>query len=157
MTDVVATGLSPRARWLIGGGAAVATGAAAIVAFMVLSARPVPEALKYVPGDSGAVAELRLDLPGDQLQHVGNLLAHFPGFKDQSTLPAKIDESLDRLVGAVTNGQQTHTARLKPWLAGPTFVGVGAPSAAASGSPPPPTPVATPIGSAAGGSMVGLG
>src|SRR5215213_3398457 len=76
-----AGGMGGRTRWLIGGGAAVGVVIAAVAAYLVLSSRPVPEALRYIPADSTAVAELRLDLPGDQLQHVGNLLAHFPGFK----------------------------------------------------------------------------
>jgi len=130
-----AGGMAAKTRWLIGGGAAVGAIVAAVAAYLVLSARPVPEALTYVPGDSVVVAELRLDLPGDQLQHIGNLLAHFPGFKDQSTLPAKIDETLNRLVGAASNGSVDYQKNLKPWISGPTFVGVGPQVAGSAASP----------------------
>src|SRR5512140_3174028 len=116
--------MTAQARWLIGGAVAAGAVVVAIGAALLLSSRPVPEALKYVPGNAAIVAELRLDLPGDQLQRVGNLLAHFPGFKDQSTLGSKLDETLDRLVKAASNGTSDYTTKLKPWLAGPTFVGV---------------------------------
>lgn len=122
--------MTARKRWLIGGAAVLGAIAIVIVAYTVLSARPVPEALKYVPANSVAVAELRLDLPGDQLSRLGNLLAHFPGFQDQSTLAAKIDQSLDRLVRNASGGSVDYSTRLKPWLAGPAFVAVLPPAAA---------------------------
>src|SRR4051794_967687 len=75
-----------RRRWIAGGAVAVAAVAATAAAVFVLGSRPTPEALRYIPGDSSVVVELRFDVPGDQLQKVGNLLAHFPGFKDQSSL-----------------------------------------------------------------------
>src|SRR3954469_11340591 len=149
-----AGGMAVRTRWLIGGGAAVVVIVAAVGAYLALSARPVPEALTYIPGDSAVVAELRLDLPGDQLQRVGNLLAHFPGFKDQSTLPAKIDETLNRLVGSVSNGSLDYQKSLKPWISGPTFVGVAATGAASSASPAPATPAP---GSSGKPDLAGLG
>ncbi|MBI3751043.1 MAG: DUF3352 domain-containing protein [Chloroflexi bacterium] len=126
--------MTARTRWLIGGGVAAGAVVVAIAAALLLSSRPVPEALKYVPGNAVVVAELRLDLPGDQLQKVGNLLAHFPGFADQSTLGAKLDETLDRLAKGVTNGSVDYATKLKPWLAGPTFVGILAGGSGAGGS-----------------------
>ena len=124
-------------RWLIAGGVAVLAIAAVIAGVMLLGSRPVPEALRYIPADSVVVAELRLDLPGDQLEKVGNLLAHFPGFKDQASLPQKLDEALGRLVQGATSGGADYEADVKPWLAGPLFFGVrptsaGAQSGAAS-------------------------
>jgi len=112
-----------RARWAIGLGVAALAAIVAIGAVLVLGAHPAPEALKYIPADSAFVVEIRPDLPGDQLQKVGNLLAHFPGFKDQSTLADKLDESLSRLVGQGTNGKVDYRADLKPWLSGPAFFG----------------------------------
>jgi hypothetical protein len=134
-------GLAMRTRWLIGGGVAAVAVVAAVGAALVLSARPVPEAEKYIPGNAVIVGELRLDLPGDQFQKVGNLLAHFPGFADQSTLSAKLDESLDRLAKGATNGTTDYTTNLKPWLTGPTFVGIlpGAATGEAGGTSPAPT------------------
>jgi uncharacterized protein DUF3352 len=110
-----------RLRWAVGLGVAGLAIAVAIAAFIILGSRPAPEALKYIPADAAMVVEIRPDLPGDQLQKLGNLLAHFPGFKDQSTLPDKLDESLSRLVGGATNGKVDYRADLKPWLSGPAF------------------------------------
>ncbi len=129
---------SSRARWIVGLGVAGLAIAIGLVAFLLLSARPTPEALRYIPGDSAVVAEVRLDLPGDQMQRVGNLLAHFPGFQDQSTLPAKIDESLSQLVGMAAGGSLDFRTDLKPWLNGPTFIAVDgdAGNVAEADSPP---------------------
>ena len=129
--------MTARTRWLLGGGVAAAALAVVSGTIILLGGRPVPEALRYVPANSVVVAELRLDLPGDQFQKVGNLLAHFPGFADQSTLGPKLDEALDRLSGDASNGSVTYTANLKPWLAGPTFVGILGSTAAALPSPGP--------------------
>jgi Protein of unknown function (DUF3352) len=124
---------SSRTRWAIGLGVAGLAIAVAIAAFIVLGSRPAPEALKYIPSDAAVVAEVRMDLPGDQLQKLGNLLAHFPGFKDQSTLTDKIDESISRLVGQESNGSVDYRTDLKPWLSGPVFAGMWLPSGGDAG------------------------
>jgi len=140
-TAPVAAVRSNRGRWLAGLGVAGVAVAAAIVAVVVLAGRPTPEALRYIPADSAVVGEARFDLPGDQMEALGNLLAHFPGFKDQSTLPDKIDESLSRLVDRLNAGSGSaapgasgvpsataegldYRTDLKPWLSGPVFVGI---------------------------------
>jgi uncharacterized protein DUF3352 len=134
--SVSGSGAGPnRARWAIGLGVVALAAILAIGAFIVLGAHPAPEALKYIPADSALVVEIRPDLPGDQLQKVGNLLAHFPGFKDQSTLADKLDESLSRLVGQGTNGNVDYRADLKPWLSGPAFFAFR-PSAGTSATDP---------------------
>jgi len=115
-----------RRRWLLGGGIAVAAVAVGIWAILILSARPLPEALRYLPGDSVIVVELRPELPGDQRAHLGNLLAHFPGFADQSSLSEKLDEVLARLVNAASNGGLDYATRVKPLLAGPLVMAMGA-------------------------------
>lgn len=127
-TPVVAAsaGSASRARWAIGLGVAGVVIAATIGAVMLLGARPTPEALRYLPGDTAMVLEIRMDLPGDQLQKLGNLLAHFPGFQDQSTLPEKIDEALSRLV-ETESAELDYQTDIKPWLAGPAFIGVSVP------------------------------
>jgi hypothetical protein len=112
-------GLPSRLRWLLAGGAVVAAVAIVGIALAVLGSRPVPAALTYIPRDSDVVVELRPDLPGDQIQRVGNLLAHFPGFKDQSNLAHKLDESLARITSTVSNGSVDYGSAVKPWLAGP--------------------------------------
>ena len=117
-----------RVRWAIGLGVAALAVAVAIGAIIVLGSRPMPEALKYIPADAAAVVEVRMDLPGDQMQKLGNLLAHFPGFADQSTLPAKIDESLSKLVQQSGTGEIDYARDIKPWLSGPAFAAVWAPA-----------------------------
>jgi len=91
------------------------------------------------------VAELRVDLPGDQLQKVGNVLAHFPGFKDQSTLTSKLDEALARITTQATNGSAGYETDVKPWLAGPLFVGARMPSSAGSATADTSTPSAVAV------------
>jgi Protein of unknown function (DUF3352) len=118
-----------RGRWVVVIGVAGLAIVGAVAAIAVLSGRPTPEALRYIPADEAMVAELRMDLPGDQLQKVGNLLAHFPGFKDQSILGQKIDETIDRLANAASSGSVSYTTQVKPWLAGPLFAGARAPGA----------------------------
>ena len=113
-----------RGRWLVALGITGLAAIATLAAILVLGGRQAPEALRYVPADAVVVAELRLDLPGDQLQKVGNLLAHFPGFADQSTLAQKLDEAGDRLVGLLSNGETSYTGDLKPWVSGPVFAAV---------------------------------
>jgi Protein of unknown function (DUF3352) len=136
-TEPVVTAASAgpnRLRWAVGLGVAGVAAVVAIAAFMLLGSKPAPEALKYIPADSVMVVEIRPDLPGDQLQKLGNLLAHFPGFKDQSTLPDKLDETLSRLVGQATQGGADYRADLKPWLSGPAFFAM--PATAVSGTEP---------------------
>jgi hypothetical protein len=114
----------PRFRWAV---AAIAVAGVAIGTFLaisILSSKPLPEALAYLPGDSVIVVELRPDLPGDQQQHLGNLLAHFPGFADQSILPQKLDEALARIVDSASGGSVDYTTRVKPLIAGPLAIGV---------------------------------
>jgi len=85
-------GRSSRTRWIVAGIALVLVAGLTIGAGILLTSRATPEALGYIPSSMTVVAEVRMDLPGDQLQKVGNLLAHFPGFKDQSTLTQKLSE-----------------------------------------------------------------
>lgn len=79
----------------------------------------------WVPADSVTYAELRLDLPGDQRQQLGNVLAHFPGFKDQSTLDDKIAESLDRAIRAATDGSHDYSGDVRPWFGGQIATAMG--------------------------------
>lgn len=123
-TGVVArpAGAANRTRWIVAGLVVVIVAGITIAAGILLSGRSTPEALGYIPADSAIVAEVRMDLPGDQLQKVGNLLAHFPGFKDQSTLPQKLDESFTKVVTSASNGTVDYARQIKPWIAGPVFV-----------------------------------
>jgi Protein of unknown function (DUF3352) len=111
---------SNRLRWVLALGVAALAVAVAIGGVTLLGAPSSPEALRYIPGDAAMVAELRMDLPGDQMENLGDLLAHFPGFQDQSTLPLKIDEAMSRLFQM--SGQGTdYLTDIKPYLTGPMF------------------------------------
>lgn len=89
------------------------------VAALLLTGQSAPSSLVgYAPADSLMYAELRLDLPGDQRQKLGQFLSKFPGFKDQSNLPTKVDEVLDRVVLAMTSNRHDYTNYLKPWFGG---------------------------------------
>jgi len=132
---MTSAGTAPsRVRWVIGLGIAGLAALVAIIGFIVLGSHPMPAALTYIPADAAAVVEVRMDLPGDQLQKLGNLLAHFPGFADQSTLPAKIDESLSKLVQQSGGASIDYVRDIKPWLSGPAFAAVWAPAAGAAPS-----------------------
>jgi hypothetical protein len=90
-----------------------------IVAALLLTGQSAPSSLVgYAPADSIIYGELRLDLPGDQRQKLGQFLSRFPGFKDQANMPAKVDEVLDRIVLAVTSNRQDFTTHIKPWFGG---------------------------------------
>jgi hypothetical protein len=65
--------------------------------------------------------EGRADLPGDQRQNVGNIIARFPGFKDQASLDAKIDQALDQVL---QKSGISWTTDLKPWVAGEVGVAI---------------------------------
>jgi hypothetical protein len=131
-----------RARWLIGLGVFGIALAGTIGAIILLGARPTPEALRYLPGDTAIVGEIRMDLPGDQLQKVGNLLAHFPGFQDQAILPDKIDEALSRLVSSAGGGVD-YRVDIKPWLAGAAFFSAAMPDPSDPDAKPAPLVSAT--------------
>jgi hypothetical protein len=123
-----------RIRWIIALGVAALAIVVAIGAILALGSQPTPEALKYIPGDAAVVAEVRMELPGDQMEKLGKLLAHFPGFLDQATLPDKIDEALSRLVSSSGAGGVDYRTDIKPWLSGPAFIGIRAPGGGAPAS-----------------------
>ena len=127
-TAVVAPG-NNRGRWILAVGVAGIAIAVAIGAMLLMSRPTTPEALRYVPGNAPFVAEVRMDMPGDQMQNLGNLLAHFPGFADQSTLTEKIDEALTQLLAGVSDAEVDYRADIKPWLNGPLFIGISPPPA----------------------------
>jgi hypothetical protein len=125
-----------RTRWVIAGAIVALAIALTVGAVLLFGQQTTPVALQYVPGDAAVVAEIRLDLPGDQLQKLGNLLAHFPGFADQSTLNAKLDEALTKFVAMASDGKADYATDLKPWVNGPLFIGARNPSADAASEGP---------------------
>ena len=87
-----------RARWLAAGVLiAIVVGVTGLATLVLTSSQTTSAVLGYVPTDSVAYGEVRLDLPGDQRQEVGEFLSKFPGFADQAALETKLDEVLDRL------------------------------------------------------------
>ena len=126
-------------RWVVAGVVVMLAIAGAAWIALTLGARPIAEALRYIPADAVVVGEIRPDLPGDQRAGVGSFLAHFPGFADQSTLDVKLDEALARLLDHATGGSVDYTTRVKPLLAGPLAIALTADGvkalSSASGSP----------------------
>jgi hypothetical protein len=120
----VAAATASWGRWVVALGVAAVVIVAGVAVLLAFGKPASPEALAYVPGDAAFVMELRPDMPGDQLQAAGNLLAHFPGFKDQSTLSAKIDEALKRIIAQAPGSSVDYDKDVKPFLSGPMFVAV---------------------------------
>ncbi|HJP88944.1 MAG TPA: DUF3352 domain-containing protein [Candidatus Limnocylindrales bacterium] len=119
----VAAAGGSKARWFVALGV-VAVAIAVVIGALTFFGKPsAPEAFGYIPGDAAVVMEVRMDLPGDQLQNAGNLLAHFPGFQDQSTLPTKIDEALKRLL-ANAGSQVDYDKIVKPLVTNPMVLSV---------------------------------
>lgn len=115
-----------RIRWIAAIGiVALVVAGSATAALMLTGSQPTATVLGYVPADSVAYAELRLDLPGDQRQQLGQFLSHFPGFADQAALDTKVNEALDRFVSGATDGKQTYTADIAPWFDGELALAVG--------------------------------
>ncbi|HET7028848.1 MAG TPA: DUF3352 domain-containing protein [Candidatus Limnocylindrales bacterium] len=92
----------------------------------------------WVPSDSVVYVEGRIDLPGDQRQQLGNFLAHFPGFKDQSILDDKIAEAFDRAISGATDGRHDYATEIRPWFGGEIAGSVGPlPQITSSSNSPP--------------------
>ena len=81
--------------------------------------------LSYVPADTIAYGEVRLDLPGTQKAEVAKTLSAFPGFADQAALGTKTGEVLDRLVKAATNDKHDYQTEIAPWFGGQLAVAEG--------------------------------
>ncbi len=124
-----------RARWAVAGVIAlviVALSAAGL--FALAGASGSSQVAAWAPSDAVVYTEVRGDLPGDQRQNLGSFLAHFPGFADQSSLDAKLDEAFDRIVAKATNDKHDWTKEIKPWFGGQVGLSVSAlPTASAAG------------------------
>ena len=70
----------------------------AFVGVLVTGRAPNAKVLAYVPDDTIAYGEARLDLPGDQRLALASFLSKFPGFADQSAIEGKLNEVMDRFV-----------------------------------------------------------
>jgi Protein of unknown function (DUF3352) len=115
-----------RARWIAAAGAiGLVVLVTALATLVLTSSTPTSAVLGYVPTDSVAYGEVRLDLPGDQRQKVGQFLSRFPGFADQAALETKLDEVLDRLISEGSQGKQTYSRDVKPWFGGQMAFAMG--------------------------------
>jgi hypothetical protein len=104
---------------------AVMVGVISIAAVMLAAGATSSVVQGWLPKTTVAYLEIRADLPGDQRAKVGDLIAKFPGFADQASLDAKIDEAFNRIL---EGSGVSWTADVKPWLGGE--VGVAVTSAA---------------------------
>jgi Protein of unknown function (DUF3352) len=115
-----------RTRWFVAAAAiALVIAATALITLSLTASAPSSAVLGYVPADSTMYGEVRLDLPGDQRQKVGQFLSKFPGFADQAALETKLDEVLDRLTSESTAGKQSYTTDIKPWFDGQLAFSIG--------------------------------
>jgi Protein of unknown function (DUF3352) len=130
---------SHRLRWALGiAVVALVIATSAAVAALIAGRSADATVLGYVPDQTIAYGEVRMDLPGDQRLAVGEFLSKFPGFQDQAALETKLDQVLDDLVKNATNGSQTYTTDIKPWFGGELAFSEGAlpPAASLSGADP---------------------
>lgn len=126
VTGAAAADRQRRTRWVAAGGIiAIIVALTALATLALTSGAPSSTVSGYVPTDSLMYGEVRLDLPGDQRQKVGQFLSKFPGFADQAALETKLDEVLDRLTSDSTDGEQVYTRDIKPWFDGQVAFSVG--------------------------------
>jgi hypothetical protein len=104
---------------------ALVIAASGVAAVLLTGKAPDAAVLGWVPKDSVAYGEMRLDLPGDQRANLGEFLSKFPGFRDQASLDTKINEVLDRVVSSATEGEQTYVADIAPWFDGEIAFSMG--------------------------------
>lgn len=100
--------------------------AAAIFVLVVLAGLGSSSTVvRWVPADTVAYAEIRLDLPGDQEANLGAFLSHFPGFDDTARLSDKLAELADRIIGAGSGGGLDYSTQVAPWFGGQLGLAAG--------------------------------
>ncbi len=78
----------------------------------------------FLPPDTVAYMESRLDLPGDQRESLISFMGQFPGFADPAAFDLKVNDALDRLTREASQGRYTYTADIRPWFQGEFALGV---------------------------------
>src|SRR6188474_2088940 len=122
-------------RWAIAlVGVALVVGATAVIIALASGRPAVSIAVGYMPDEVVQYGEYRLDLPGDQRQKLASFLSAFPGFDDEAAIDTKLDETFDRIIGSISNGDQSWTRDIEPWFGGVVAVGSG-PMAVGDGTP----------------------
>ncbi len=112
---------------------AVTVGALGAIGTLVSTPTP-PEAIGFVPAGSALVMELRADLPGNQRQALGTLLAGLPGFTDLNSVNDRVGAALDAVVAKASDGTHSYTGDLRPYAAGAAILAVPAALVGASGA-----------------------
>jgi hypothetical protein len=109
-------------------GILIVLGATAVIVFLAGGRPATSLGVGYMPLTTAQYTEVRLDLPGDQRQKLAAFLASFPGFKDQSQVEPKLNDVLDRIVRAASDGKQTYTTDIAPWFGGQVSIGAWLPN-----------------------------
>jgi hypothetical protein len=113
-------------RWVVALVVVALVAGASIAGIALVAAGGTSSALaRYAPASTTVYLELRTDLPGDQQAAMGELLANFPGFTDQSSLDYKTDQALGGLFTQVAGGSLDYVRDLKPWLGGEIAAAAG--------------------------------
>ncbi len=100
---------------------AVMVGVVSVAVAMLAAGGGSSSVQGWLPKDTIFYLEARADMPGDQRAKLGDLLAKFPGFADQASNDAKIDEALDRLLA---DSGSSWTRDLKPWIGGEVGIAI---------------------------------
>ncbi|HEY4752734.1 MAG TPA: hypothetical protein VIH37_05565, partial [Candidatus Limnocylindrales bacterium] len=129
--------------------ALVAAGGVGATMLLTSSTGVISSVVGYAPADSVMYMEARLDLPGNQRAEVAKTLEAFPGFADQSALPAKLNEVLDRIVKDASNNKHDYQTDIAPWFGGQIGIAQGPSSglgalAGLAGASPAPSPSTDP-------------
>ncbi len=100
---------------------ALLVGVVSVSAALLVGSGSTSSVEGWIPSGTVVYLEGRADLPGDQRQNVGAIIARFPGFKDQASLDSKIDQALDKVL---EKSGISWTADLKPWVGGEVGVAI---------------------------------
>lgn len=88
-------------------------GVVVVAAYLLLAGASADRAASIVPADTTVYVNVYLEPSAGQRDNLAKLMVKLPGFSDEATLPAKIDEALQRLLA--TQGVD-YRSDLKPWL-----------------------------------------
>ncbi len=113
-------------RWIVALLATVLVVVTGVGLAMLATGSRTPAALgpTFLPPDTVAYLESRLDLPGDQRENLVSFMGRFPGFADPAAFDLKVNDTLDRLTREASQDRYTYTGDIKPWFEGEFALGV---------------------------------